>query len=228
MSAEVIHLPTGQPVRTPIGHVIRTGETSYRQFENLHAEGRLPAMTVIVDASKARFQKEFISALREQGAEVILDTKVAELSEIGRFRGMARGAPWAVAGDERPLRASDFEARSNSDVYGSIARFAVDLGVTAVMAPTHFLRNGASDAWLEIDRSTVPLLRAALDREGGDEVGIDYPLLVPHVVIHDGAHRTAIMAELAGLPFDNLVVRLSGFGASSGPLTIKRTLLAVA
>jgi len=228
MPAEVIQFSRGQPVRTPIGHVIRTGETSYRQFEHLHAEGRLPAETVIVDASKARFQREFISALRDDGTEVILDTKAAELSEVGRFRGTASGAPWAVAAGDRPLAPADFEPRSNTDLYGSVARFAIEIGATAVMAPTHFLRNGASDSWFEIDLSTVPQLRAALDREGGEKIAIDYPLIIPHVVIQDGAHRTAIMARLAGLPFDNLAIRLSGFGASSGPLSVKRTLLSVA
>ena len=65
--AKVVQLrPTGA-LRTPVGHAIRTGETSYRQLENLHAEGRLPARGMIVDAPKARFQREFIRSLR--GAE---------------------------------------------------------------------------------------------------------------------------------------------------------------
>jgi hypothetical protein len=43
----------------------------------------------------------------------------------------------------------------------------------------------------------------------------------------DGSHRRQIIQQLAGLPFDHLVVRLSGFGAASGPLTAKRTLIAL-
>ena len=42
MPAEVIQLLRAQPVRTPIGHTIRTGERSYRQLETLHPEVRLP------------------------------------------------------------------------------------------------------------------------------------------------------------------------------------------
>ena len=53
--AKVIQLPPTGAVRTLIGHAIRTGEASYKRLENLHAEGRLPARAVIVDASKARF-----------------------------------------------------------------------------------------------------------------------------------------------------------------------------
>lgn len=96
MLDNVILLPSAQPVRTPINHAIRTGEWSYRQLENLHAEGRLPATTVIIDASKARFQREFIAALKDSGAEIILDTKCAELSELGCYRGAAKNAPWAL------------------------------------------------------------------------------------------------------------------------------------
>lgn len=179
MSATIIELPHQTALRTPIGHVIRTGESSYRQLEHLYAEGRLPAGAVIVDASKAQYQREFIRSLRDSASDIILDTKAAELSEIGKFRGAAKGAPWALTEEDRPLAAADFEAGSNTDLYGKIARHAVELGVTAVMAPTHFLRHGADDPWLTVDRATVRLLRMALDREGGSAIAIDYPL-TPH------------------------------------------------
>jgi hypothetical protein len=183
---------------------------------------------VIIDASKAIFQKEFIAALRDGGAEVILDTKVAELSERGRFRGAAKGAPWARVDEDRPLQTEDFDPRSNIDLYGSIARFAIEVGATAVLAPTHYLRNGVNDSSFELDRLAPLHLRAALDREGGDHIAIDYPLILPHVAIQDGQHRAGLIAGLVGQPFDNLVLRLSGFGTSSGPLSVKRTLLAIA
>lgn len=187
----------------------------------------MPASAVIVDASKARHQREFIRSLRDGAADIILDTKAAELSEIGKFRGMARGAPWALSEEDRPLAPADFEAGSNTDLYGKIARHAVELGVTAVMAPTHFLRHGADDPWLSMDRTAVHLLRMALDREGGAAIAIDYPLIAPHTRLLDAGHRLRLLEALQGLPIDNLMVRLSGFGADAGPLTIKRTLIAL-
>jgi len=63
MAKVIPFLPT-RAMRTPIGHAIRTGEAFHRRLEDLHAEGRLPARTVIVDESKARFQKEFIRSLK--------------------------------------------------------------------------------------------------------------------------------------------------------------------
>ena len=225
MSATIVHF--GPRLHTPIGHVIRTGEMSYRQYEHLHAEGNLPAKHVIVDASKARFQKEFIRALRDGGADVILDTKAAELSEPGRFRGVAKRAPWAATEEDRPLKPEDFRPSANINLFGQIARMAVELGVAAVMAPTHFLRNGADDPWLPIDRAGVMRLRLALDREGGTAIAIDYPLILPHTRLQDGADRAKFMQALEGLPVDNLILRLSGFGSNAMPLTVKRTLIAI-
>ena len=65
--AEIVQLPLTGALRTPIGHAIRTGEFSYRRLEDLRAKGHLPARAVIVDASKARFQKEFIRSLEACG-----------------------------------------------------------------------------------------------------------------------------------------------------------------
>ncbi|MEL6363030.1 MAG: hypothetical protein AAFR21_18330 [Pseudomonadota bacterium] len=228
MSTNVIEFSNFSGVRTRIGHSIRTGETAFKQLGNLHAEGRLPATSIIVDASKAKFQKELIGAMLGEGAEVILDPKTVELSEVGRFRGSASGAPWAQREDDRQLTPSDFDGLSAIDLYGQIARFAIEIGATAVMSPSHFLRNGASDPLLVVDRSAVFSLRNALDKEGGHHIAIDYALVLPHTKFNDVAHRERIKSSLTGLPIDNLIVRLSGFGSSSGPLTAKQTLLSLA
>lgn len=225
--AKVVPLPQTGALRTPIGHAIRTGEASYQKLEHLHAEGRLPARVAIIDASKAGFQREFIRSLRESGADVTLDPKVAELSEVGKFRGSAKGAPWAVEDNSRPLEPDDFKSGSNSDLFGMVARMAVELGMTSVMSPTHYLRPGVDDVWLPIDCRSVGLLRDALDREGGPHIAIDYPLILPHTRLRDEQYLPLILSTLSGLPVDNLVLRLSGFGADSGPLTVKRTLTAI-
>lgn len=225
--AEIIQLPLRRALRTPIGHAIRTGDTSYQRLEHLHAEGRLPARAVIVDASKAKFQREFMRALRENGSDVTLDTKVAELSEIGKFKGSAKGTPWAAEDENRPLRPEDFEAGANLDIFGKIARSAVELDVTSVMSPTHFLRPGVDSTRFPIDCRSVSLLRTALDREGGRHIVIDYPLILPHTCLFDVEQRTRIVSELYDLPIDNLVLRLSGFGADAGPFTVKKILRAI-
>ena len=225
MNANVI--PLRPHLHTRIGHVIRTGEMTHRQYEHLHAAGRLPAEHVIVDASRAGSQKEFIRALQDFGTDVILDTKTSELSAVGRFRGMAKGAPWAATLEGQPLGLRDFQPNANIDLFGQIARMAVDLGVAAVMSPTHFLRNGADDFCLPIDLESVTHLRSALNREGGMGIAIDYSLILPHTRLQDRTHRSRLMKALKGLPIDNLALRLSGFGSNAKPLSVKRTFAAI-
>lgn len=227
MKATVTPLPSGAAIRTPLGHAIRTGEAWYKRLENLHTKGRLPAQTVVVDASKAQHQKGFIQTLRNDGTDVILDTKVAELSEIGKYGALMRHIPWAPVDAPRPLMARDFEPGARIDVFGGIARMAVELGVTAVIAPAHFLLHGAMSTWLPIDRQSVLSLRGALDREGGQHIAIDHSLILPHTRIRDKAETDQIMRALRNLPVDNLILRLSGFGADARPAAIKRTLIAI-
>ena len=221
--ADVLQLAQTGRFRTPIGHVIRTGEASYRQLEHLHAKGRLPARAVVIDASKARFQLEFIRSLRASGADVTLDPKVAELSEPGKFSGSAKATPRAIEDARRPLEPDDFDPQADTDLFGKIARMSVELGVTTVLSPAHFLRPGVDNVWLPIDRRSVALLRAALDREGCAQIAIDYPLILPHIRLLDDRYLPRTLAALPGLPFDNLVLRLSGLGADARPLAVKRT-----
>lgn len=227
MAADVIPLSSAQPLRTPIGHAIRTGEWSFQQLAILHAEGRLPASTVIVDASKARFQREFIASLKDSSVEIIVDTKCAELSEIRCYRGAAKGAPWALKDQARPFSPADFRSGANLDIFGQVARFTVETGAHAVHSLSHFLRNGAFDVWWETDRAALDLLRGALDREGGKRVGIDYELIIPHTKLQDLDQRRRLLQGIADLPYDNLILRLSGFGSRAGPLAMKRTFEAI-
>lgn len=225
--AEIIQHPSSGAFRTPLGHSIRTGESSYRQLEMLYAENRLPVSTAVVDASKARYQREFMDALSKDGVEIILDTKCAELSEPGRFEGYAKGAPWCPKDEHRPLFVSDFQPGANTSVFGPIARLAAELKVDAIYAPTHYLRQGAFDSMFEVDIASLFHLRAQLDREGSEDIAIDYNLILPNTALVDEQQQEALVQRLAGLPFDNLVLRLSGFGAHAGHLTMKRTFKAL-
>ena len=122
--AEVVQLLQTGGLRTPIDHAIRTGEVSYRQLEHLDAEGRVPARAVVIDAPKARFQKEFIRSLRASAADVALDPKVAELGELGKFSGSVKGTPWAVEDARRPLEPDGFEPGADTDLFGKTAQMA--------------------------------------------------------------------------------------------------------
>lgn len=58
-------------------------------------------------------------------------------------------------------------------------------------------------------------LRRALDAEGASHIAIDYPVMIKNASLRDSAQRRAFIAGLAALPFDNLWLRVSGFGADA-------------
>jgi hypothetical protein len=184
--------------------------------------GRVSIDRVVVDAAMAARQRDLISAFRERRSELILDTNVAELSSKLKYSGSLRGAPWALA--DRPLSLRDLS--SETTVVHQIAEFAVKAGFDAILAPTHFLQD-ADDPALRVDVECAIALRKALDGCGGEHIGIDYPLLVSYAALRDARQANDFLAALEGIPFDNLWLRISGFGADASPAGVQRFISAV-
>ncbi|MFK0693161.1 hypothetical protein ACFX5Q_34260 [Mesorhizobium sp. IMUNJ 23033] len=223
----VIPFPYAVAPVQPVGHFIRLGESGYNKLADLHAAGRFPATRLVVDASRIKHQRELISALRAGGAEFVLDTKVAELSVLEKFAGYARHAPWSAMGQSRPLAPEHFDPQHAGDIFGQIARMAVEYGMDAVLAPSHFLGDPTFAGWFKIDRASCLALRNALDREGGNHIAVDYQLIVPHTKLNEDVTRSEILDGLHDLAYDNLWIRASGFGHSSGPLATRRFISAL-
>jgi len=220
MSKNIIYL---HPKPEPIAHYLRLG-AFHRQVEKLLAAGRLPVERVVVEASAFTRQMDVVGQLVVTGRELILDTNVAELSAVGRCGGAAKLAPWAHS--DGPLLPEHFARGSNHDVIGKIARFAVEHGFHAVQAPTHLLE-GATDTWFGIDRQACVDLRRTLDVVGGAAIAIDYPLTLRYCSLRDPAQRRVLIAGLMDLPFDNLWLRVSGFGADAEAPMLRRYIAAV-
>lgn len=216
MSAE-IHYLGGNP--TLIGQFIRVGYSGHRQLETFHNTGRIQLPHVVIDAAQIDAQNDLVNTLREAGTEIVLDTNVAELSSIGRFDGAVQRVSWANA--ERPLEPNDFKGSKKRGLIEKIAEFSVSHDVDTVLAPTHLISN-SRDEWMLIDIWSCELLREALNRVGGEKISIDYPLIIPYSILRDAAHRRAIVRTLADLPFDNIWMRISGFGADASPVGIRR------
>ncbi len=66
------------------------------------------------------------------------------------------------------------------------------------------------------------MLREALDKAGGKNISLDYPLIIPYSLLRDAAQRRAMIKDLANLPFDNLWMKISGFGADASPVGVRR------
>lgn len=211
---------------SPIAHFIRVGE-AHKKFGELHAAGRLPVRRVVIEASRFKFQREFIADLKREGVEIVLDPQTAELAAKARYAGAVRHAPWASAANGGLLGPHFFAATAAADVIGQIARFAVLHGVDTVLAPTHFLADPGFKEWLRVDGAACQELRKALDREGGSHIAIDYPVIHSHVEINEGAVRSGIVDVLADLPCENLWLRLSGLGHEAKPRTTRQFLLSL-
>ena len=115
----------------------------------------------------------------------------------------------------------------SSDTIDMMARFAIEGRFNTILAPTHYLGDPTNSGWLDIDRESCLRLRRALDREGGRHIAIDYPVILPHVMLNDASARGAIVASLADLPVENMWVRASGLGPDAGASTTGRYLSAI-
>lgn len=95
MAAQILPFPKpGAGAASPLACFIRVGE-AHNRLADLHAAGHLPARQVVIEASRFRHQREPVSALRESGAEIVLDAEAAERAAPARFAGHSRYAPWA-------------------------------------------------------------------------------------------------------------------------------------
>lgn len=220
MTENVVYLH-GEP--EPIGHFLRVGSTGHRQLEDLLGSGRMMLDRVVVDASAVGRQHDLLLSLADSGAELILDTNVAELSSVGRFSGAAKSAPWA--NPKTVLTVDDLKASANRDIIRQIARFALSHNFHAVQAPTHVLE-GSTDKLFGVDRESAKALRRSLDAEGGSHIGVDYSLTIKSASLRDPVQRRAFIAGLADVPFENLWLRISGFGADATPTGVRRYIAA--
>ena len=227
MDEKILPFPLTASAKPRLAYFVRIGE-AHKKLADLHASGRLPAERVVVEASRLRHQGELIETVMDDGAEIVLDTEVAELAALGKFAGHSRHAPWARSGEGGPLGPEHFRDNAASDVIGQIARFAVASHIDVVLTPAHYLGDPSYADWLVVDVRACALLRKALDREGGQHISIDYPVIAPHTLLNSDAFRGELVEMIADLPVDNIWVRASGLGSDAGPLTMKRYLSAMA
>ena len=131
MSARILHLI---PKAEPIGHFIRIGSSGHHQLETLHSSGRLPVNRVVAEAASFKAQSELLGLLRNAGAEITLDTRIAELSEAGSY---VSSAQWLASADKsRPMIPRDFAGDGCRRIAPEVATFAVTHTVNAVLAPS--------------------------------------------------------------------------------------------
>lgn len=195
-----------------IAHYLRVGHREHVLADRMRAEGRLSQLGIVFDACYVKAQQELIRDVRGEGRELILDCNIAEQSVAGRFSGTVSDAPWARK--DSPLEREDFKPGTNRSVIEPIGRFAVAKEFHTALSPTHYL-GGDQFFWFDIDRQSCETLRAALDREGGQGIRINYALILDNAQIKNVELVQAIVAGLQGMPIDALWIRVAGFGSDA-------------
>ncbi len=209
MMSNIVYLQKPPP---QIAHFLRVGHREHVLCDHLRTVGKLTSKRFVFEAGNVPHQTDLIRELKTEGAELVLDTNAAEQSVVGRFAGSVSDAPWAIK--DRALEHDDFKPNTNRSVIEPIARFAVSHGFHAVHAPSHYL-GGSQRGWFDIDRASCEALRVALNREGGEAILIDYPLIVDNAQIKDHAFVKGVLEACRSLPIDFLWLRIAGFGSDA-------------
>lgn len=221
MSANILEFKSAT---SPIAQFVRI-DGAHRRLGELFSTGRLPIRRAVFDASRIQSQKNLVDLLRREGMEIILDTEVAELAARGKFQTHAKNAPWGTIIEGCPLHASFFDGTYRQvNIINWIAKFAVMQNVDTVLAPTHFLADRDFCDWLPIDSRSCTALRQALDQEGGNHIGIDYPVIHAHTAINKAETRDDLIERICDLPVDNVWIRASGLDNEPKPQSAKQIL----
>lgn len=167
--------PSRRPLRLlrdDLASYVRPFPRDFSHLARLIAEGRSVGRRIVVDPRDLRRSKNLRDIAREEDIELVLDPLSVELaSETGFRRPGVASLPWALGSPHRP------EALAQTDLYRysySLAGSVVDAGMSAVLAPTHFLESLPSRR-LEIDFTLTRALRESLNRRGAHGTLIYYP-----------------------------------------------------
>jgi hypothetical protein len=216
MSKVVVAFPKGQRLRSPLAQFFRIGE-SHNKFAEMHASGGLPASRVVFEAGRLNRQAALAKELKSEGVEITIDTGAAEMSSPARYRTFVRNSPWLTEIPTSPLGPDDFGV----EVIERMAEMAVVAGADRVLAPSHFLMDPHFDGWLKVDAASCSALRLALDRMGGSQIRIDYPVIQSVQGLVEPSSRKALAETLSILPVDTIWMRLSALGKEPGPQKVR-------
>jgi len=211
----------------PLGAYVRPLERDYRYVARLLSSGFPVGTGVVVDACHLDRSSDLRAEARDQRLETVLDPKSIELSTVaGITRSGVLDLPWSVGAMDAP---DQFDDRRITEYTESLAKTALQMGVDAVLAPSHYLESIPSP-WLERDVALTAALREKLDSSSaGKGVRVYYPLASNlRAFASDAAVKRVVktLSDLARSGAANGVwLRMHAFGTNTaGALTLPRYL----
>lgn len=214
---------TLRPAPEPLGSFIRPGYNDHVVLAQTLAERRGSGSGLVVNPVHADRQLPLMAEARAAGVETVLDSKSLELSAPGGYAlpGVAQ-LPWAADGGmHSPMTLAGPEG---ARMVRSLAEYAAESQFSAILAPTHFLADGASP-WWTVDAALTASLRRTLDELEMINTLIYYPVMVRTTTLLNPEVMAQLVQHLGRLPIDGVWLRLHPFGTTkSGPLVLKRYL----
>ncbi len=207
----------------PLGLFFSPGRADHQILKQLLSENKVGFNGAVFDPCHCSFQEELRSEMCHRNLDAILDTRMMELATPGGHTPARRSLPWA---DAQPHVPSDFSEARCEAMAALIADFVVEKGFTAVLAPCHFLRDGAQDPWFRIDKRLTSFLRQRLDSNRCQNVAIHYPLAVPIHRFLDSTSRFRIKESLESLNLNSIWLRIHPFGSDSGDIRLQHVIQA--
>lgn len=219
MSATIHQLHISQPIAA----ILRVGHRDHRWLEDRLAAGLLPFRRFVFEAARIDEQRHLVDALQAVGCEILLDTNFAELSSIGKFAGAASKLPWARS--DRPWQADDLGGNRTSYLASQMAEFAIQQRADVILSPSNLL--GEEQDWLSKDAQMAIALRRALDCLGGNEIALDFQVILTASALRQDNFRTDLKECLRDIEAENVWLRTSGFDANSTGTGTRRYIEAV-
>jgi hypothetical protein len=208
----------------PLGCYLRLGSKGHGDLTNVLLSGPQKIFGAVFDASiLTTKQKDLRDQLLTSRLDVILDPRTQPAAFAHGYSNSMSKLPW---GEPRPHSVDDFKDLIGRQRIIKLAEFVVANLFTQVLAPTHYI-SSPNDQWFSVDIEAVKWLRVELDKRGGKGVPIIYSLAISNALFRDKEQRAALVAGLADLPVDSLCLKVDGFGADAGPLTLTRAMDAI-
>jgi hypothetical protein len=199
---------------------LRPGRNDHTVLQQLLSENQLSATGLVIDPALISRQADVAHEAGRQGIETVLDSRSLDLStEAGFDLSGARELPWAPPSPHGP---DDLAGPAGLLLAESLASFATEHAISAVLAPTHIV-SSSHDSWLDCDAALAAHLRRALDSRGRTDSPIYYPLVIRSKLLYDDEERKRLIEHLVQLPIDAVWLRVHPFGTTtSGPLALRR------
>jgi hypothetical protein len=213
-------------VPAQLGNYLRPNRVDHKAMLAFFADGTPAGLEGIVfDPTLDTIHAELRDEARERRIETVLDTRAMELALEGGFVGARRTLPWA---GKQLNRCDGLRGTPGRECVKRIVDWLEPRRFSSILAPTHYLAEGITDLWFDVDRDLTIALREMLDAGGLTTVPIYYPLAIKGDAFFDQHQREQLRLALSSLPIDAIWLRVQPFGTRSGAQVVRKYIRACA